>query len=245
MRLAEQTVVVAGGTGNVGSHVVRALLEQGATVVVPSRSEHKLLGLREFLGARMSGEAVRRLVTLTGSITDESAVEQMAERIASEAGQFTGVVATLGNFVAAPSLLQASPTVVRQVLDSYTVAHFMAARVFLPGLLVNGGKYVFVNGPLAFQPWRNSGSGLVSVATAAQHMLFRSVAQEYENTGVEVKELVTYAFVRNRETQPGSALRAESVGEYIAYLLSDAAPRQHGETIHLRSENDQANLSDA
>jgi NAD(P)-dependent dehydrogenase (short-subunit alcohol dehydrogenase family) len=37
--LDDKTVVVAGGTGNVAAFVVSALLQRGATVAVPSRSD--------------------------------------------------------------------------------------------------------------------------------------------------------------------------------------------------------------
>ena len=47
MKLDKAKVVVAGGTGGVGEGIVRAFLKQGAHVVVPSRSESKLEGLRE------------------------------------------------------------------------------------------------------------------------------------------------------------------------------------------------------
>jgi hypothetical protein len=46
-------VVVAGASGNVGPFVVQALLERGASVVAPSRSEDKLRGLREHLRRRL------------------------------------------------------------------------------------------------------------------------------------------------------------------------------------------------
>ena len=42
-------VVVAGGSGNVGTFMARALLERGATVVVPSRSEKMLAEFRTHL----------------------------------------------------------------------------------------------------------------------------------------------------------------------------------------------------
>ena len=48
--LADCTTLVAGGTGNVGRHVVRALLERGATVVVPSRSPARLDALHAAVG---------------------------------------------------------------------------------------------------------------------------------------------------------------------------------------------------
>jgi uncharacterized protein YbjT (DUF2867 family) len=52
-------VLVAGGTGNVGRHLVRAQLEAGATVLVPTRSREKLEAL---LGTLVTGMDIGRYV---------------------------------------------------------------------------------------------------------------------------------------------------------------------------------------
>lgn len=70
--LADRTIVVAGGTGNVGTFVVEALLARDATVVVPSRSEEKLEGLRAHLRPRTGEDALRRLHTFVGHLGDEA-----------------------------------------------------------------------------------------------------------------------------------------------------------------------------
>ena len=233
--LRGRTVVVAGGTGNVGTHIVGGLLEHGATVAVPSRSEEKVRSMRDYLAARSGPPALDRLATFVGDVANEAEADTVARSIVAAVGTPNAVVATLGGFVPAPSLLTADPENLRTALEHYAVAHFSVARTFLPRLRADGGRYVFVNGPLAFGPWKGSGAGLVSIATAAQQMLFRVLAQELEETPVEVLELVTHAFVRERETQPGSPLPAEAVGRYVAYLLSDASPNLHGQSVHLRS----------
>ena len=239
--LADKTVVVLGGTGNVGSHIVAALLRRGARTVVPSRTQEKLRSLERFLQSRLPASALTRLGLLTGELASQGEANALAERIAGEWGTPAGVIATLGGFQPARSLLTVDASVLRQVLDSYLIANFHAARAFLPLLLQTPGKYIWLNGPLAFQPWKNSAAGLVSVATAGQHMLFSALAQELEESKAELIELVIYAYVRNRETQPGSAIKAEAVGEYVAQLLGDVA-RRAGESIHFRA-NDVAGIA--
>lgn len=233
--LSGKTVVVAGGTGNVGSFIVRALVERGATVVVPSRSEPKLRGLRAHLRGQVGEAVLKRLKPFVGDVGEEAGAGALAGRIAEEVGEPDAVVATLGRFVAAPSLLGAPAEALRQALDAYTIAHFVVARTFLPGLAARGGAYVFVNGPLAFEPWEGSGAGLVSVATAAQQMLFRALVQELKDSPARVVELVSHAFIRERRTQPGSPIPGEAVGAYAAYLVSDAARDVRGRSIQLRS----------
>jgi hypothetical protein len=75
----------------------------------------------------------------------------------------------------------------------------------------------------------------VSVATAGQHTLFRALAQELEGSSVHLVELVSHAFIRDKQTQPGSSLPGEAVGTFVAHLVSGAARTMHGQSIQLRS----------
>ncbi|MEX2574712.1 MAG: SDR family oxidoreductase [Balneolaceae bacterium] len=132
-------------------------------------------------------------------------------------------------------MLSVDPGDLEKVMDGYLIAHFKVARTFLPVLKENGGTFVFINRPLAINPWK--GTGLVSIATAGQQMLFKSLAKELEESRVRVVELMSYAFIRDRQTQPSSDLAGEDVGAYISWLVSGSSEGIHGETIHLRSPN--------
>lgn len=232
--LHDKTVVVAGGTGNVAAFIVSALLERGATVAVPSRSEEKLRDLHNFLSERHQEAELERLRTFVGDLSNETQALELRQRIHEEAGIPHAALSSLGHFRPAPSLLTTGTEDLKAVLDGYLIAHFKVARTFLPDLKTNGGNYVFVNGPLAFDIWPGSSSSLISIATAAQHMLFRALVQEFEGTPTQIIELVNHAFIRNRLTQPGSSIPGEAVGAYAAHLLS-GADNAHGQSIQLRS----------
>lgn len=234
-------IVVAGGTGNVGAFVVSELLRRGVTVAVPSRSDEKLAALRAFLGRQ--GTPADRLVTFEGDITREADAREFLARLENDAGPLAGALASLGKWRSAASLLSADPEDLQAVLDGYLFAHYRVARNLLPSLRDRGGSYVLVNGPLAFAIWPGTGSAFVSMATAAQHMLFQALAQELQGTEVQVAELVSHAFIRNREAQPGSPLSGEAVGSYAAHLLSGAADA-HGRSIRLRSYDQMQDVTD-
>lgn len=233
--LTDQTVVVAGGTGNVGSFLVRALLERGATVAVPSRSEQNLQALRAHLAQQLNDTALDRLHPFVGDLGDEAGAEAIHQQIASALGAPDAVIASLGRFQPAPSLLEASVADLEQVIQDYLIAHFVVARTFLPGLKARGGTYVFINGPLALEPWEGSAAGLVSTATAGQQMLFRALAQELDDSEARVVELINHAFIRDKQTQPSSPIPGEAVGAFASYLVSEGARDVHGQSIPLRS----------
>lgn len=203
-------------------------------MAVPSRSEQKLRAWRAYLARHVDSAHLERLHTFVGDLSDEADAARGRQYLGDELGTPDGVLAALGRWHSVPSLLSAGPDDLNRVLQGYLIAHQMVARTFLPDLSASGGTYVFVNGPLAFELW-GPASALVSIATAAQHMLFRAMAQELDDSPARVAELVTYAFLRNRETQPGSAIPGEAVGAFAAHLLSGDAGEVHGQCLHLRS----------
>jgi NAD(P)-dependent dehydrogenase (short-subunit alcohol dehydrogenase family) len=240
--LNEQTVVVAGATGNVGPFVVRAALERGASVVAPSRSEEKLRRLREHLSEHVDETDLGRLHTFVGDLGDERGATVLRRRITERVGTPDAVVASVGDYVAAPSLLDARAGELQLALDSSLVAHFVIARTFLPVLRDSGGTYVFLQGPLAFELYPGYGGDLVSIATAAQHMLFRALAQEVAESRASVVELVGHMLIRDRQAQPTSPVSGEEVGAFVAYLIAGAGEEAHGHSIHLRSPEQLADL---
>lgn len=233
-------VLVAGGTGNVGRVIVAALLDAGATVAVPSRSSKKLDRLR----AEVSSAHAERVVGIEGNIADEGDAERMLDEITSRGGPLHAAVASLGRFVAAPSVLSAPPADLQQALDDYLLAHFNVARAVIPALSDTGGSYTFINGPLAFEPMF-SGTGLVSIATAAQAMLARLVMRETEdNTPVRVNEVVLYTrFGWSDQDTQQAPVAQKDVGRYVALLSSSKGAAVQGRTIHLNTEQPIRELS--
>ena len=112
-------------------------------------------------------------------------------------------------------------------------AHFAVARPLIPALEPQGGAYVTINGPLAFEPLF-PGAGLVSVATAAQAMLARVLMKELASSRVRVNEVVIYSSF-GRGDDERNAVTGADIGRYVAYLLSNQGAGVRGQTIHLRS----------
>jgi NAD(P)-dependent dehydrogenase (short-subunit alcohol dehydrogenase family) len=223
-------VLVAGGTGNVGQYVVRALLQHGAAVVVPSRSEERLAALRATVPERL----VDALIGIETDISDERKAAELIRELEARRWPLYAAIAALGRFVAAPSMLAAPLRDLRAAVDDYLIAHFLAARTFVP-VLEPGGSYVFINGPLAFESMFE-GSGLVSVVTAAQAMLARVLMKEIGDRPVRLNEVVVYTPFGwgDQEPAPGVPSR-EEIARYVALLVSPDGASLAGRTIHLKS----------
>lgn len=227
--LTGRTVLVAGGTGNVGRHLVRALLDHGASVVVPSRSAERVAALRDGLGDR----GVDRLTSILCDVHDEAVAAQLRDHLSTTNRSLHAVVASLGRFVAAPSVLAAPAADLQNTLNDYLIAHFLAVRTFLP-LIQPGGSYTFINGPLAFDSLFE-GTGLVSIATAAQAMLARVVMKETRQIPVRVNEVIVYTLFGGGDQEPREPLAREDVARYVAYLVSARGSAVDDQTIHLNS----------
>ncbi len=85
-----KTIVVAGGTGDVGVAIVGLLTEAGARAVVPTRSPDKAKVLRDGLSHP------DRLEVIEGAPDDEDGVADMRKRL-DAFGPLDGIIASLGS----------------------------------------------------------------------------------------------------------------------------------------------------
>lgn len=226
--LRGKRVLVAGGTGTVGRYLVKAQLAAGASVVVPSRQQAKL----DALAAGVDPAHRGRLFTIAGDITDG----RDAPRLLENAEVLDGAVASLGGFIGAPSVLAAPRADLERAMASYTFAHFSAAQALLPALEERGGGYVMINGSLAFDP-DFPGTGLVSIATAAQTMMARVLMKERAGLRTRINEVVIYSSL-GRGNDEANEVKGTDIGGFVSYLVSDAGVAVKGQIIHLRTRRD-------
>lgn len=150
------TVFVAGGAGGVGTGIVRAWLDHGATVVTTSRDVERLRALRN--------EADGADGVLIAESSDADAAT--FERLADAHGPFDSVVASIGGggWQLAP-LADIDESMLRRVVDDGIVAHWRTAATLRPHVR-DGGSYVFVNGGAADEII--PGTGPLSLVARAQ-----------------------------------------------------------------------------
>jgi NAD(P)-dependent dehydrogenase (short-subunit alcohol dehydrogenase family) len=221
-----KTVLVLGGTGEVGEGIVRGLLAEGATVAVPSRAEHRLAGLRDRLGAP------RQLITVMGDVGRPQGAASLLQRVENDCPPLDAAVASLGGCWQGPRLVDLSIEMWETFLRGTLTTHFLAARAFLPLVCRRKGTYMFVNHGASQAPVE--GAGPLSVSAAAQLMLMRTFAAEDEGVA-RVLSVVLSKRVRTRSQPEGPAdtLTAEGVGASVARVLADGAEPRTGAVINL------------
>ena len=222
--------LVAGGTGEVGTGVVRALLRAGGDVVVPSRSRERLDALRGRVADALGGGAT--LDTVEGGFGDQAAARAVAEQV----GPLDHAVVSIGGWWSGPPARRVEPAVVDGVLSSGLHPHLHAAQALLPGLdAAPGATYLMVNGGGALEPV--AGSSAVVVSAAAQLMLTRVLAAEQPDDGAAVRAVVLMTPIISHERTQGrdTWLTADEVGERVAALQ-----REPGDEVVVRVESPRA-----
>jgi NAD(P)-dependent dehydrogenase (short-subunit alcohol dehydrogenase family) len=214
--------LVAGGTGTVGEEIVKAFVEAGATVVVPSRSRQKLDGLSAFVG--LPASAADRLFLLEGRLDDPADAERLREEVVSRHGALHAVVASLGGtWEDQLPLVEVSMETFRSYQDSNLNAHLITARTFLPLLARRKGtSYTLLGGVSAVVPIARYSP--VAINSAAQLMMAKILMEEMKDTPVRINQVmfgVIHTRARAASARP-EWVTAREVGDFVAYLASDA-----------------------
>jgi len=213
-RLEARTVIVAGGAGEVGEGIVRALLARGATVVVPSRSREKLDAL-----ARSVTPDAARLVPVEADVASDAGRTRV--RAASLAHPpLAGVVLSLGGFWQGPPVLE---------IDTGAILQTLAPRVLVPLALLQALRPLFlgpqttilqINALAATTPL--PGLSALHIASAAELALTRALLTDARAEDPRVVSLLidTWVRTRSRPDLGRDALSLEQVGEAVASQLA-------------------------
>ncbi|HEX6901011.1 MAG TPA: SDR family oxidoreductase [Thermoanaerobaculia bacterium] len=211
-------IVVAGGAGGVGEGIVRALLQEGARVIAPSRSEDKLRDLEAYCSDIHSGE----LITLTGGLGDEESARALQHKIFEQFKEIDLAVASLGGWLQGNPLTSVDMATWNRVLRDNLTSHFLALRMLVPLLHPKTGSYVHINGFSAEQPFPMAGP--VAMAAAAQKSMTLTLAEELKPTGIRVFELILGPIKTRSRVRHGLGQEdwytPEEIGEYIAALVT-------------------------
>jgi NAD(P)-dependent dehydrogenase (short-subunit alcohol dehydrogenase family) len=220
---SNRKVIVGGGAGDVGVEIVAALLRDGATVVVPTRSVSKAENSFATL------EHKDRVILVDGFPSDDEGVVELAAEL-ERYGPFCGIVASLGPWFSGPTLTKLPTADWWQVLDASLGSHFFFAKSVIPHV-APGGQYIMINGAAAHAPVPRS--GIVSIAAAAQLMMGKVLKDEHPQLLFHTLMIESTVATRARPSPRPNWITASDVGEAVTWLLSERGRRTAGTTITL------------
>ena len=170
--LSGRRVLVPGGTGGVGEGIVRAYLDAGADVVVPTRSDDRGAELRAALGT-LGASPLLHLPT--HDYTSFAGAEALGREMTERLGGIDDVVVPVGGWWQGGPLTGVSEQDWGSAFTGLATAHMAIARAIVPRLS-GAGAYTVIVGQSAEFPV--PGSGLVSMEQAAVLMMQRVLAAE-------------------------------------------------------------------
>jgi NAD(P)-dependent dehydrogenase (short-subunit alcohol dehydrogenase family) len=230
------TVLVIGGTGDVGQGIVSVLVRGGYRVIAASRNEERLRGLAQSLGLPAG------LRTVTGSVESEATAAALLAAVREGGESLDAVVASVNAPMrSSVPLFERSADDLSHVLRQNLITHFVAAKTFVPAI-AKGGVYMSIGGGLADMV--RPGFGHHSMVQAALRMMLRTLATELNGQPVAVRELIIASMVngesRRSVAQPEWVTDID-IGEHVRAILE--RPHEFPDMIQTLSSREQVGRS--
>jgi NAD(P)-dependent dehydrogenase (short-subunit alcohol dehydrogenase family) len=223
----DQVVIVTGGTGNLGSAVVRAFQAAGAHLVVPDRSTGHV---REMFPDLV--DSPHHLLVDGLDVTHESQVANLAQGVFDRFGRIDVLVNTVGGYRAGAPLHETPLETWDFMMNLNARSVFITCRAVIPFMLRrNRGKIINIASRSALGAQGKDAA--YSAAKSAVARLTESMAAEYKTQGIQVNAILPSALVSAEDLQadPTRGVTPHSVAQVILFLCSPAGSIIHGALI--------------
>jgi len=231
MNFANNTIVVAGGTGGLGRAVSLEFLRKGARVLVTYQIATEFESLKLAAGrdaSSLTGEAV--------DVTDEAAVRRFVEGALVKTERIDALINTVGAYAGGTKLWEMDPIVFEKMMALNVRSGYVLARVVIPAMLKAGsGSVVNISSRAAVD--HAGGASAYAASKAAALAMMDSLSEDVRGTGVRVNTILPSIIdtEANRKAMPGADFtkwpKAEEIARVIAFLCSDDAKVIHGAAI--------------
>lgn len=229
---ADDVVVLAGGTGRVGRPLVGRLVEEGARVVLLSRSPH---------------ERTERVLPIVADLTQPHDGQRAVEEAVAQYGRIDAVISLAGGGSRFVSVVDST---IEDIEMSVRNNLIVAYSLFLPALrqalkqpIPEGRKsrarFVAVTAGSSLDPQPRF--GIMGAGKAGVNTFMRAIAREHKAEGI-VSNAVVLGGVATTEARDyltpedfAAAASPEEVASILAFHASDVSTGVNGELIHLNA----------
>jgi NAD(P)-dependent dehydrogenase (short-subunit alcohol dehydrogenase family) len=207
--------LVTGASGGLGTHVTKALLETGASVVG--------------LAPRIQQSEVPHVnfTALTAEISSLEDAKKAADAVISRFGRIDILAHLVGGFAGGKSVAETDDATFQRMLDVNLNSAFHILRAVIPLMRkVGTGRIIAIGSRAAEDP--GPGVGAYSASKAALVSLIRTVAAENKDAGITANVILpgTIDTPTNRKDMPGADVsnwvQPASVASLIVWLAGDA-----------------------
>jgi NAD(P)-dependent dehydrogenase (short-subunit alcohol dehydrogenase family) len=222
--MTARTALVTGATGGLGTHVTKALLDAGFTVVGLAPKVHP----HDFDHPHFTA-----LPTTLGSLT---AAKQAVDTILAHFGKIDVLAHLVGGFAGGQSVADTDDATFQRMLDMNLNSAFHILRAVLPPMRQAGsGRIIAIGSRAAVNPGPSVGA--YSASKAALVSLIRTVAIENQDLGITANVILpgTIDTPANRKDMPGADtsqwVQPASIASLIVWLAGDGGKDVTGAAI--------------
>jgi NAD(P)-dependent dehydrogenase (short-subunit alcohol dehydrogenase family) len=215
------SVLVAGGTGFLGTAVVHELVQSGYSVTATWIVDRE----RE----RLASEPVE---LLHADLFDPAATEAAVGAVAD----LEAVVNLVGGYAVGPHVHETEPEQFEGLMRLNVMPAFLLARAAMPRLeRRGGGAFVGVSARAALRPFPGAAGYIAS--KAALLALIQALDAEYKRHGIRCNAIVPSVIdtPANREAEPDADhskwVQPEAIAKVVRFLVSDESEPISGAAV--------------
>lgn len=222
--MTARTALVAGATGGLGTHVTKALLDAGFTVVGLAPKVHP----HDFDHPHFTA--------LPATLDSLTAAKQAVETILAHFGKIDVLAHLVGGFAGGQTVADTDDATFQRMLDMNLMSAFHILRAVLPPMRqASSGRIIAIGSRAAENP--GAMVGAYSASKAALVSLIRTVAIENKDLGITANVVLpgTMDTPANRKDMPGADtslwVQPASVASLIVWLAGDGGKDVTGAVI--------------
>ncbi len=223
-KTSNKVALVTGADGGLGTHVVKALLDSGATVV----------GLAPHV--QQSSFDHPSFVALPASITSLDTAKKAVDSVLTRFGKIDVLAHLVGGFTGGQTVAETDDASWQQMFDTNLNSGFHLFRAVIPVMRkAEGGRIIAIGSRQAEFPAAKVGA--YSASKAALVSLVKTVALENKDAGITANVILpaTIDTPGNRKAMPGADtsqwVEPASIASLIVWLASDAGKDVTGAAI--------------
>lgn len=217
-------ILVTGANGGLGTHVTKALLEAGHTVIGLARR------------IQSSDFDHPHFTALPASLDSLDAAKKAVETVLTNFGTLDALVHTVGGFAGGQTVADTDDATFQRMLEMNLTSAFHILRAVIPSMRkAQSGRIIAIGSRAAEDPGPMVGA--YSASKAALVSLVRTVARENKDAGITANVILpgTIDTAVNRKAMPGSDtsqwVQPEGIASLIVWLAGDTANDVTGAVI--------------